>query len=235
MLGLDRGVMVTVTSTQTHPRNCANIANARPDSLQADYAQVAVNNLSHANASGFFALVAFGNLLSRTAGAVYALAEIRRRRGKIGQVTVKIHNMFYGVTEATSIPSISLLPLYPPHYHFLPFFPSPLSRPAILPSDTPLTVSLLSSSPSQQFISCSQHCTLRTPSPLISLLPTLSSTLPPLNLIAFSTDAASKLHVLGHDCNPLGMDGAEVAVLKEAHMIGLGGLLEGKQHSCLYP
>ena len=85
--------MVTVTSTQTRPRNCAKSENARPDSLQADYAQVAVNNLAHANASGFFALVAFGNLLSRTAGAVYALAVIRRRRGKIGQVTVLIHNV----------------------------------------------------------------------------------------------------------------------------------------------
>ena len=93
MLGLDRGVMVTVTSTQTHPRNCAKSANARPDSLQADYAQVAVNNLAHANASGFFALVAFRNLLSRTASAAYALAVIRRRRGKIRQVTVLINNV----------------------------------------------------------------------------------------------------------------------------------------------
>ena len=52
-----------------------------------------MNNLAHAIASRFFALAAFGNLLDRTAGAVYALAVIRRRRGKIGQVTVLINNV----------------------------------------------------------------------------------------------------------------------------------------------
>ena len=40
--------------------------------------------------SRFFALVGLGNLLSRTAGAIYALAEIRRRRGKIGEVTEEV-------------------------------------------------------------------------------------------------------------------------------------------------
>ena len=37
------------------------------------------------------------------------------------------------------------------------------------------------------------------------------------NLSTFSTDAASELDVLGHDGNPLGMDGADVGVLEQAH------------------
>jgi len=44
---------------------------------------------------------------------------------------------------------------------------------------------------------------------------------------AFPADAACKLDVLGHDGDPLGVDGAEVGVLEEAHEVGLGGFLEG--------
>jgi hypothetical protein len=45
---------------------------------------------------------------------------------------------------------------------------------------------------------------------------------------AFTTDAASELHVLGHDGHTLGMDGAEVGVLEETNHVGLGGFLEGE-------
>jgi histone H3 len=47
------------------------------------------------------------------------------------------------------------------------------------------------------------------------------------NLSALSTDAASQLDVLGHDGDTLGVDGAQVGVLKETNKVGLRGLLEG--------
>ena len=45
---------------------------------------------------------------------------------------------------------------------------------------------------------------------------------------AFATDSAGELHVLGHDGNSLGVDGAKVSVLEEADHVGLGSLLEGE-------
>ena len=47
-----------------------------------------------------------------------------------------------------------------------------------------------------------------------------------LSSSALTTNAARQLHVLGHDGHALGMDGAEVCVLKEAHKIALGCLLQ---------
>ena len=47
------------------------------------------------------------------------------------------------------------------------------------------------------------------------------------NLVHFASDAASQSHVLGHDGDPLGVDGAEVGVLEEADEVSLRGLLEG--------
>ena len=47
------------------------------------------------------------------------------------------------------------------------------------------------------------------------------------DLGAFSTDAASELDVLGHDGDPLGVDGAEVGVLEETDQVGLRSLLKG--------
>ena len=41
-----------------------------------------------------------------------------------------------------------------------------------------------------------------------------------------STDTASKLDVLGHDGDPLGVDCAQVGVLEETHQISLAGLLK---------
>ena len=46
------------------------------------------------------------------------------------------------------------------------------------------------------------------------------------NLSTLSTDAAGKLDVLGHDGDTLGMDGAQVGVLKETNQVSLRGLLE---------
>ena len=46
--------------------------------------------------------------------------------------------------------------------------------------------------------------------------------------MAFTTDAAGELHVLGHDGNSLGVDGAEVGVFEETDHVGLSSLLEGK-------
>ena len=46
--------------------------------------------------------------------------------------------------------------------------------------------------------------------------------------MALSTDSASELHVLGHDGDALGVDGAEVGVLEKTNHVGLGGFLEGK-------
>ena len=47
------------------------------------------------------------------------------------------------------------------------------------------------------------------------------------DLSTLSTDAASKLDVLGHDGHSLGVDGAQVGVLEEADQVSLGGLLKG--------
>ena len=45
---------------------------------------------------------------------------------------------------------------------------------------------------------------------------------------ALATDSAGKLHVLGHDGDSLGVDGAKVGVLEEANHVSLRGLLEGE-------
>ena len=50
-----------------------------------------------------------------------------------------------------------------------------------------------------------------------------------MRLSALATDAAGQLDVLGHDGDALGVDGAQVGVLEQAHQVGLGGLLQ-RQH-----
>ena len=47
------------------------------------------------------------------------------------------------------------------------------------------------------------------------------------NLSTFSTDAASELDVLGHDGNPLGVDGAQVGVLEKSYQVSFRGFLKG--------
>ena len=43
-----------------------------------------------------------------------------------------------------------------------------------------------------------------------------------------ATDAAGELDVLGHDGDALGVDGAQVGVLKDADEVGLEGLPQGE-------
>ena len=47
-----------------------------------------------------------------------------------------------------------------------------------------------------------------------------------MDLSTLSTDTASQLDVFGHDGDTLGVDGAEVSVLKQTNQISLAGLLE---------
>ena len=46
------------------------------------------------------------------------------------------------------------------------------------------------------------------------------------HLGTLSPDPPSQLDVLGHDGDPLGVNGTEVGVLEETHEVGLTGLLE---------
>jgi len=52
-------------------------------------------------------------------------------------------------------------------------------------------------------------------------------------LAAFPTDTTSQLNVLGHDRNTLGVNGAQICVLKEADKVSLRGLLQGKNSRTL--
>jgi hypothetical protein len=55
------------------------------------------------------------------------------------------------------------------------------------------------------------------------------------DLSTLATDPPGQLDVLGHDGDPLGVDGAEVGVLKEANQVGLAGLLQGHDSRALEP
>merc|ERR1719209_2920776 len=48
-------------------------------------------------------------------------------------------------------------------------------------------------------------------------------------------DPPGQLDVLGHDGDALGVDGAEVGVLEQAHQVGLAGLLQGHHGGALEP
>ena len=50
----------------------------------------------------------------------------------------------------------------------------------------------------------------------------------PKYLSSLSTDATSQLDILGHDGNTLGMDGAEIGVLKQTNQVCFSSLLEGQ-------
>ena len=47
------------------------------------------------------------------------------------------------------------------------------------------------------------------------------------NLGTFSSDASSKLDVLGHDGDSLGVDGAEIGIFEKTNKVGFTGFLEG--------
>ena len=57
----------------------------------------------------------------------------------------------------------------------------------------------------------------------------------PNDLSTLSADPPGQLDVLGHDGDPLGVDGAQVGVLKETDEVGLAGLLEGHDGGALEP
>ena len=46
----------------------------------------------------------------------------------------------------------------------------------------------------------------------------------------FPSNSASQMYILRHDCDSLGVYGAEVSVLEEAYYVGFSSLLQG-QHS----
>ena len=54
-------------------------------------------------------------------------------------------------------------------------------------------------------------------------------------LSSLSTDSPGELDVCGHDGDPLGVDGAEVSVLKETDEVGLAGFLESHDSRALEP
>ena len=55
------------------------------------------------------------------------------------------------------------------------------------------------------------------------------------NLSSLSTDSPGELDVLGHDGDPLGVDGAQVGVLEESDEVSLAGLLESHDSAGLEP
>ena len=55
------------------------------------------------------------------------------------------------------------------------------------------------------------------------------------SLGALATDAARELHVLGEDRHALGVDAAEVRVLKQADEVGLARLLHAGDRVALEP
>ena len=54
-------------------------------------------------------------------------------------------------------------------------------------------------------------------------------------LSTLSTDSPGELDVLGHDGDPLGVDGAQIGILKESDEVSLAGLLESHDGGALEP
>jgi hypothetical protein len=54
-------------------------------------------------------------------------------------------------------------------------------------------------------------------------------------LCTLPTDPPGQLDVLGHDGDPLGVDGAQVGVLEQPNQVGLAGLLQGTNGGGLEP
>ena len=53
--------------------------------------------------------------------------------------------------------------------------------------------------------------------------------------LLFAANATGQLHVLGHDGDALGVDRAEVSILKERNEVRLRGLLQRQQSMALQP
>ena len=47
-----------------------------------------------------------------------------------------------------------------------------------------------------------------------------------VHLSPLATDSSGQLDVLGHDGDPLGVDGAEVGVFEQSNQVGFAGLLQ---------
>merc|ERR1719471_816848 len=56
-----------------------------------------------------------------------------------------------------------------------------------------------------------------------------------MSLSSLSTDPPGELDVLGHDGDPLGVDGAQVGVLEQTNKVGLASLLESHDSTGLEP
>ena len=56
-----------------------------------------------------------------------------------------------------------------------------------------------------------------------------------IELGTLSSDPSGQLDVLGHDGDPLGVDGAQVGVLEESDEVSLAGLLESHDSAGLEP
>jgi len=56
-----------------------------------------------------------------------------------------------------------------------------------------------------------------------------------VNLGTLSADTASKLDILWHNSDTLGVNGAQIGVLEQSHQISLAGLLESPNGSRLEP
>merc|ERR1712135_24475 len=54
-----------------------------------------------------------------------------------------------------------------------------------------------------------------------------------VRLCTLSTNTTSQLDVLGHDGDPLGVDGTQVGVLKQTHQVSFTGLLKSTDGSAL--
>lgn len=50
-----------------------------------------------------------------------------------------------------------------------------------------------------------------------------------------TTDPTSKLHIFGHNCDPLSMNSTKICILEKANQIGLRRLLKGGDGAALEP
>jgi hypothetical protein len=60
-------------------------------------------------------------------------------------------------------------------------------------------------------------------------------TAPPTNLRTLSTNTTSQLNILGHDCNTLSMNSAQVGILEQTDEVRLGRLLKSQHRRPLKP
>ena len=60
----------------------------------------------------------------------------------------------------------------------------------------------------------------------------LTNSINPHDLSTFSTDATGQLDILGHDCDALGVNSAQIGVLEQTDQVSLRCFLkQGKEHT----